>query len=231
MNQFPAKVAKLQSVARNTFGLTPDAVFIWIPKSAGTSLFDSLSKLGCVKCKSIRSLKRAFPQRGLVTFGHMDYVALLETGLVSADFDQRSKKFAIVRNPYERAVSLYFYIRDRHKHFEHWRKIPSFEEFLEIIAAGFYDRIGLYNVKGLSQANPQIEWTRGINLDYIGRVEDMVESTAAIGKLIDRHLPEPEWLNRGRTSASGDLLTKHARYLIDSIYDEDFEQFAYKKGV
>lgn len=213
----------------NSIGLNRDAVFIWIPKSAGTSLYNSLEKLGCPKVKELRFIPKRFAQKGLVTFGHMDYLGLIEAGHVSREFDQRAKKFAIVRNPYDRATSVYFYIRDRHKHFALWHKTPSFEEFLELVEAGFHERIGLYNERGMSQANPQVAWTKGIALDYIGRVEAMGESIKAISDLLGKEIAEARWDNKGSKPPRAELYDKRTRYLVDKIYDEDFQTFNYSR--
>ena len=166
----------------NQAGLNPDAVFVWIPKSAGTSVYNSLQKLGCPKLKTVNRIRRVFPQRGLVTFGHLDYNRLVTTGIVSKEFDRKAKKFTIVRDPYDRAISLYFYVMRRSKLFDNWHSLPSFEDFLELIESGFYDKIGLFNVQGLSQANPQVAWTKNISFDTIGRIENLVRSRDGAGE-------------------------------------------------
>lgn len=213
----------------NATGKNPDAVFIWIPKSAGTSLFNSLEALGCAKCHEMRRLPRAFGQKGLVTFGHMDYVRLVAEGHISREFDQQAKKFAIVRNPYERATSLYFYIRDQRRFFDQWHKTPSFEEFLELVHKGFHEPIGLYNVRGMSQANPQVTWMKGIEFEYVGRVENMEEAVESISAILGREIPAAKWLNRTEKPAGSELYDKRTRSLVDAIYDEDFDAFGYSR--
>lgn len=224
-----AKLTSARQRLTNQLGMNPDAVFVWIPKSAGTSLYASLEKLGCPKLKNEPRIRRVFPQRGLVTFVHLDYMALRDKGLVSPEFDAKSKKFTIVRDPYQRSVSLYYYILNRHKLFANWHVTPSFEDFLEMIANGFYDRIGIYNEKGMSQANPQVAWTKGINFDLIGRLENIDEAIRDIGKLLGKQLPEMKWLNKADAAPATDLFTSRTIYLIDKIYDEDFETFGYKR--
>jgi len=215
----------------NQTGRNRDAVFIWIPKSAGTSVYESLDALGCAKIKDVGRLKRVFPQKGLVTFVHLDYAALRDAGLVTDAFDQNAVKFTITRNPYARAVSLYFYIRDRHKLFERWRCEPTFEDFLELIDRGFYDKIGIYNVRGMSQANPQVEWTRNIKLDYVGRMEELEDTMKEIGRLLGKDLPAVPWLNKGTGAKdkAEDVYDKRTRYLVDKIYEEDFDTFGYRR--
>lgn len=224
-----AKMLSARQRLTNQFGDNPDAVFVWIPKSAGTSLYGSLAKLGCPKLKTEARIKRVFPQKGLVTFVHLDYRALVDAGLVSAAFDQRARKFTIVRDPYDRAVSLYFYILNRHRLFENWHVTPSFQDFLELIDKGFYDRIGIYNEIGMSQANPQVAWTRGITFDLVGRLETLDEAIRDIGTLLGKPLPAMEWLNKNEKKLPDGLFTKETIYLIDKIYDEDFSTFGYDR--
>jgi hypothetical protein len=76
-----------------------NAVFLWIPKNAGTSIYSVLVQYGCIKFKDIKSAKYAFPQKGFVTFGHMSYEQLVDKDIVSTYFNNSSYKFCFVRNP------------------------------------------------------------------------------------------------------------------------------------
>ena len=128
----------------------PDAVFIWIPKSAGTSVH---AAIGARKRKTLRSIRFGFCQRGIVTFSHIAYAQLLESRLVSESFNSRAFKFAIVRDPYDRAVSLYVYLRDKAG------IVPvswSFLDLMRHLVDKGISPIGLYNTFGLSQCNPQV---------------------------------------------------------------------------
>lgn len=231
MPNLKGKVRSARHRLLNQSGRNRDAVFIWIPKSAGTSVYNSLDALGCAKIKDEGRLRRVFPQKGLVTFVHLDYAALREAKLVSDTFDESAVKFTITRDPYARAVSLYFYIRDRHKLFEQWHRQPSFEEFLELIDGGFYDRIGIYNVRGMSQANPQVEWTRKTKLDYVGKMEELDATMERISQLLQAELPPVPWLNKGsaKSDKTQGMFDRRTRYLVDKIYEEDFDTFGYER--
>ncbi len=91
----------------------PNAVFIWIPKNAGTSLYNMLQEHSCIKVKEASKIKQRFSQRGLVTFAHMDYAQLVEQNYIRPEYDESSFKFCFSRNPYDRAVSLYVYLTKR----------------------------------------------------------------------------------------------------------------------
>ena len=94
---------------RRTRGVL-DAVFLWIPKTAGTSLWKLLEARGGGLAVTRRWCSRSSPAGGScrsVTSAISTWCA----GLVSADFDRRAYKFCVVRDPFDRTVSLYHYLQ------------------------------------------------------------------------------------------------------------------------
>ena len=89
----------------------PDALFIWIPKTAGTSIYNSMANLGMVKFKSLEKARCLFSGRGMVTFVHQSVSGLVEVGAVKRDFVERAFKFSFVRDPKDRCASLYRYFK------------------------------------------------------------------------------------------------------------------------
>lgn len=157
---------------------SPNLLFIWIPKAAGTSIYTWLNEeLGMMKLKDKLSIIGAFPQGGPVTFGHMDYCQLLERGIISEHFHVSAFKFAVSRNPFDRCISLYSYLRMQ------GRINVSFSGFLELLETGF-EPIGMYNSRGLSQANPQVRWITNhsgkIIVDKIFKVENLKYETSML---------------------------------------------------
>lgn len=95
-----------------------NSVFVWIPKNAGSSFYDLYRRFGAApKCKTTHLAAHRFSQRGHVTFGHMDYEQLVRAGYVSEKFDRSSYKFCFSRNPFARALSLYFYLYGEQQNF------------------------------------------------------------------------------------------------------------------
>src|SRR5690606_13707863 len=86
-------------------------VFVWVPKTAGTSLWELLADNGGQKYTDPHEARWSFPGRGLVTFGHADLAALVAEGVVDAGFVAGAHRFAVVRDPFDRAISLYEYLR------------------------------------------------------------------------------------------------------------------------
>jgi hypothetical protein len=201
-----------------------DAVFIWIPKTAGTSIYNALAAAGCQKLKTPELVKHAFCGRGLVTFSHLSYKMLVDEGYIGNDFDRTASKFTFVRNPFRRAVSLYFYVQ---RYLSTYNKQPSFLEFLELLDTGLYDRVGLYNVKNLSQCNPQVRWLDGIKLDFIGKMECLAEDFIALQHALNLRLPELGIYKAGNYSDPYSLFGNREKYLVEKIYEEDFGTFGY----
>ncbi len=149
-------------------------MFLWVPKTAGTSIWAVLAAHGGGRYLDPRQVRWEFPNHGLATFGHMSYPDLVAEGLISRSFDAGAYKFAVVRNPFDRVVSLFHYLRSTQP------VLPSnirFEEFTECLRERHYEPIGLYNWQGLSQCNPQASWLiddRGRMIaDTVGRFEDL----------------------------------------------------------
>ena len=131
----------------------PNIFFNWIPKCAGTSIFKFLKdEFGAIKINSLSKF-RNFKQRGCVTFGHLSYIDLRAINLVQDSFHDNSYKFSFVRCPYSRSVSLYnYWINTRRM-----KSRVSFKDFMKTVHLR-RGPIGIYNVNGLSQTNPQVDW-------------------------------------------------------------------------
>ena len=203
----------------------PNSVFIKIPKNAGTSVYQMLRPHGLVKLKTVRAVRLWFRNSGRVSFDHMAIGQLIELGIIKRSFVDSAFKFALCRDPYDRAVSLYRYLAG-YTHLN-WHVWPSFTEFLELIAAGHYERIGPYNDRGLSQANPQVEWLRDLSPDKIYRVENIGEFVKDISERWAISPGDMPHLNRSRGSTIE--LDRKDRALIEQIYADDFERFGYSK--
>ena len=203
------------------------AVFIWVPKNAGTSLFNNLYEhAGFKKYKTMQAAAR-FNNSGPVCFGHMKISGLVARGLVDDYFLSGSFKFGICRNPYSRAVSLY-------KYYQSIKRFPvefSFNSFLRSISDDGVTPIGLYNSSSMSLANPQTSWLLDIPADYIGRFEELeVAMTKIYGTLNIDNVDEN--LAHFRNSGVKDFRKFYDRSSIDIVnkfYELDFQSFGYEQ--
>lgn len=213
-------------------GMNSDTVqnmmFFWIPKTAGTAVFSFLKQEFNAQKIICPQEFHKFSGRGYYTFGHISYLILRSLGVVGDKFDRESFKFGIVRCPYRRAVSLYNYLIFN-------GTIPrnlDFTNFIKIIAA-HRPPVGIYNVHGLSQANPQADWLvtgKGQFLvDKIFKFENLNELADAF-----RHKYGAVFLQRRLENTSPNLFTfeeflksEEAIKHINIIYHRDFVLFGY----
>lgn len=187
-------------------------LFIWIPKTAGTSTYTAIKEKHGMDLRIERHTIYSFNNKGNVTFGHLDPHLLLSVQLVNKDYWQSAYKFAVVRNPYERFVSLYFdFLRSK--------RLASDTSMIQFAQAllNMPRKPGLYNTFGFSQCASQVSWLLpGVTIFFY-------EDLGSLEKELDIKLPR---LNQ-RTDAS-EHLSIELKKMIADLYYEDFCVFNYK---
>lgn len=188
------------------------AIFIWVPKTGGSSL---VSAFHITKMKRLDLLDWD-KLIGVVTFGHMDCNLLLSKRILPRVYFDGAHKFMFVRNPYDRAVSLYFRV---HYPYE------SFEQCLERILAED-PKPGLFNIQGLSICSPQVRWLcDGVR---IFKFEDYAAETVRLAQFLGLRRPIVVG-NVNPTNQPKPPLTERAQHLIETIYRDDFKMFGYQR--
>lgn len=190
-------------------------IFIWIPKTAGTSLFNVL--LEKFKMQLFTAEYYKFNNLGNVSFGHCCLKQIINHGIVTNDFYTSSTVFSIVRNPYDRAVSLWGdYIRT-----QRIRPDTTLVQFLSILN-DLDLRPGYYNSRGFSMCSQQAEWILPGTKIY--QFEDIVKT--GIPDLKIKTIPH---LNRTKDKPYQEFLDHEAIQLINKIYSLDFAILKYPK--
>lgn len=205
-----------------------DAVFVWIPKNAGTSIWRMLVDHGLQTHSSMHRVRYGFQERGLVGFGHMDYLQLVRRGEVSREFHDRAFKFAVVRNPFDRTVSLFAYLRDANR----LDRSLDFRGFVHRLQSRPVPEIGLYKERGLSFCNPQSRWLIDadgtLGVDLLGRVEDLADFTSRVSERLGIALEPPPHENRSeRATHYRDYYDRETRTAVERLFAEDLDRFGY----
>lgn len=198
-------------------------LFIWMPKTAGTSLYIALKESSKMReYLTIEYAKDFFNNQGLVTFSHISIKSLRESGIISDKFYADSYKFCVCRNPFDRFVSLFHYLKKRKLIEDHLTPFDLMNKIMEGIPP-----IGAYNVKGLSQCNPQVEWIRDIELDEILRFENLDKDIKSLEKFLNTEIEIPLLNTSPNRKKISDELDLETMELIKEYYKEDFEFFNY----
>lgn len=221
----------LEYQGRRLVSKSQGVIFVWIPKTAGTSLFEALQlSLGMKMYKKPHRLPRI---RGLgyYTFCHLHYPSLRRMKIVSDPVHRNSFKFAITRDPYRRAVSLYFYLLRPDMNDVSG---SEFNQFLKDVMKR-RPAVGVQNHAGLMHANPQVDWLIGENglvVDELFDIENLRDCLEAVYRHTGRAVRE---LHKRNVSGydeqcADDLLgDRDNRQIIEHIYQRDFEVLGYPK--
>lgn len=183
------------------------ALFIHVPKSAGTSIAQSLF--------------------GLPAVGH--YTAL-EARAYDADLFRKLFSFAFVRHPISRSLSAYHYLRSGGtedvpvafpQRYAHIQKLsfPEFVEWLQSIDVNASSPV-LH-----TQTKYVCDGQHSILVDFIGRFESIQQDFATISNRLNLTVQLAEY--NVSTTSQTEALDSGVDRRLRSIYQADFENFAY----
>ena len=198
-------------------------LFLRIPKNASSSIMKHLGKRNLLK-KYESKLQASLDHKIYKGFFAATHGRPHELESVINSIELKAFSFAVVRNPWDRVVSMY--------HFGEKMGLAnlfglnddlSFEGFCEAIESRRWDRSFLPVFK-------QIEWTHGsIEVNEILRFEnlskdfsDMIKNNSI--KDISSHLPH---INKTNRTNYRDYFSKRTEKIIESVFEEDCDVFKY----
>jgi hypothetical protein len=180
------------------------ACFIHIPKTGGVSIQDALE---LQQYRYRRKLVRGTRYQGLVTFGHEILSKLVRKGYVAID---GWFLFAFVRNPYDRAVSLW----------AHQRR----EQITEL---GFYDWCKAFKTLGWLTYSPQARWLDGIEVNFLGRFENLHADFARLCDALHVHRRALPHYNASLHRDWRSYYDHETAAMVRRQYARDWERFGY----
>jgi len=205
----------------------PKVLFVWIPKNAGTSFYEALNaSINMKMFLKLKDVKNKFTNSGSATFGHISLMALLEQRIIEVDYYEKSFVFCICRNPYDRFVSLFHYLKKQNRIPESYNPFDLITEIVKGIPP-----VGLYNYKGISQCNPQVNWIEGVRIDRVLRFENLNNEAHDLSKELGFKLKIPHVNQSVDRKDFYKELDAQTIVLIQQHYKADFERFNYSMEV
>ena len=198
------------------------AIFVHIPKTAGESIEN---KLGCYGERE-DPMSNLWGVQGRIVLQHLT-ASQIKQGYVSNNVLQSYFKFAIVRNPWDKAISEYhWYLRyGRHISFKDWvRSLPKKLEMPDNV-----------HILGIGHDLPQYEFIYDADgkllIDYIGRFENLQNDFNHICNVLgikDSSLPKLTSTSSQNRRHYKDYYDNETIDLIAKIYQKDIELFSYQ---
>lgn len=203
-------------------------IFIHIPRTAGTSIVEFAKDQGLLE----PNVKIWDGTQQFVTLRHRDPAWYMTKGYVSQEWWNKAIKFTVVRNPWDRLVSLYEYLRsfrlNRRPRYTN-KYLENFEAFAAEIASGskWVHSLGRSNVRHFSQANPQVKWLR-LGVDRILRHETLADYWGEF--CVEVGLPRVPLPHTNTTIRDHyrSYYTDELAEKVGEFYKEDVERFDYE---
>lgn len=198
--------------------------FIWIPKNAGTSIVKAL-KLKKLTNKHIKSKKQL---KGNITLNHASIERALQNKIIDEREFWNSIRFGVVRNPYDRLVSLYFHYKRTYDYFP----FHSFNDFAMFLPLINIHPVGLYSVKFFSQLNPQWYWLYDSKgqpfFEFLIRFEQLKESWEIVQQKLGIKVKLPH-INTTKHKSFMSYYNKQTKRIVGEFYAQDFKLFNYER--
>ncbi len=197
-------------------------VFVHVRKAAGTSLRQILEQVSLPKNNQLwnKLLSRnGFPiDYHQYSFRKHDPLITAEKSMPSNKFKQYFK-FAFVRNPWDRLVSEFEYIKTQSSHSRHKKlMVMTFEQYIEYQAK----RSAAFQYDALAKKDGTL------GMDYIGRFEQLHDSLAEISGQIKLDCTQIPHINKLKKAPYQSYYTDQTAEQVAQLWSKDIETFAYQ---
>lgn len=200
------------------------AIFIHIPKNAGTSLefaFGLGKPMDYSEAERKSLLFGRFEQHKAVQ--HYTPEQLVATGLLDLDSYRKMFSFAFVRNPFDRFVSEYKYRLKKQPGF------ASFDDFAEQVYIKWQED-ALYGYLW-NHLVPQVDYIygrKGLGVDFVGRFEHLENDLKLLCQRLEIENIALEKHNQSVKSKSyQEYFSPRSKALISEVYAVDLAEFSY----
>lgn len=216
--------------------------FVHVQKTAGVSLVTALQHAGlkldycdrgvleifAAHPKGLEFQKRLrddLPLASLTVFPQQHLPAAILRELVGAEEWQRCFTFGFVRNPWDRLVSLYHYLKAHMANAAVREAQPGMAALVDR-ASDFTAFVSLSQVIGNDLSKLLLDERGVLLVDFVGRFERMEEDLAYIAQQIGIALTLPR-LNGSVHNNYREYYTPTTRAVVAKRYAQDIETFGY----
>lgn len=182
-----------------------ECLFIHIPKCGGNSIYKGVFKV----------------ERDMAHLKAFDYLILLGESEYNSLF-----KFTFVRNPWDRLVSAYFFLKQGKYSKWFYRNIGNFESFDDFVKKW----VTFSNIRRNQVFFPQTEFiTIGneVRVDFIGKCEQMYTDIQYVSDRIGVDF-EYRKDNTSKHLNYRELYSKKSRDIVFQVYREDIKKLKYE---
>jgi len=184
-----------------------DIIHIHITKTAGTSLIHS------------NTFKRSNKSKGV----KKHYFSKEIIKIIDQEHWDKAFKFTFVRNPWDRLYSLYrFKLRKN--------KISS-EEQGNTFGMWLKNTVSIMNTAPYEKSKPQVDWLRDFNnnidIDFIGRFEELESDVKKLSKILDIKIDLPHINQNLPIIHYSKAYDDELENLVRIHYKEDIDLFNY----
>lgn len=183
-------------------------IFVHIPKVAGVSIETNFKEFAVNNKGS----------NGEKLIRHSIARQIRDT--LPGDIFRNYFKFAFVRNPWDRWVSLYFFILQKTTHEEHER-VKSFRNFDKFVVESI-------NQKRAQQINAITDENGKFLVDFVGRYETLVEDIHTVCRIlnISKKTAFP-YLNQSRHRDYRAYYSEETKRMVEEYFKDDIRLFGY----
>ncbi len=197
-------------------------IYVHIPKCAGTLIEKHIisNDFPNIKFSGRKDWINVLPKEVRMRYCIGGNKSLQHKKFCEYDFEGSYKSYAIIRNPWSKCVSEYFYAK---KVFPKQRKI--YKSFKGWLIAGCPNRWPYHNV-------PQFKFTEGMDENNIFKMESQLEEFNEVF-FNDVGLPKIKKLEKTNSTNHGeytDYYDEESIKLVAKKYAKDIEYFGYEFG-
>lgn len=184
-----------------------NSCYVHVPKTAGTSICNAFGLNH--RAHRQREKLMAWDGQGHITSWHRN---AREVKQIIGD---KPFLYTFIRDPYDRAVSMYEYFRQKGD-----IKCNSFEEYCDnlIRVDKMHSRAKL----------PQMYWLKGVEFDFVGKFEALEKDLKELSAIIGVDLKEIPHLNPSKRKDTDSYYNDKTRKIITNYYKEDFDNLGYE---